>query len=101
MTLEQTHDDGSKKIYEYTKMAYGYGLSESVSEGLINYIVYHIETGGFLRRFLENDLMGALGKADEDNKKMIFNIGMFLYNVAPMNCLGSPSRVREWLEAKK
>lgn len=55
------------------------------------------ETGGFLRCVLENDLMGAVGRADIGNQQDLVEICNYVYNDLPWNCHGSKERVKEWL----
>jgi hypothetical protein len=56
-----------------------------------------IETGGFLRAVLENNLMEALGRADIYNREAIFDICQFIYNEMPAPCHGSKAKVSAWL----
>lgn len=87
-------------------MAYGHGLDEAMMRrgipahmygGMKRYILHGIPPGSFLTAVLSNDLMGALGKADEDNRVALHAYGMFLYNDAPSPCHGSPEKVRAWI----
>ena len=64
--------------------------------GLQRYIENGIVPGDFLTAVLENNLMRALGRADEINRYRLFEIASFLYNVAPSQCYGSPHAVKEW-----
>ena len=60
--------------------------------------------GGFLKSLLSNDLMGAMGRADEVNLKALPDWGNFLHNNVPSRCFGSPEAVNEWkglLEVEK
>jgi len=47
---------------------------------------------------LENDLMEACVRADCINIHRLHDFCLFLYNYAPMDCYGSPERVRKWLK---
>ena len=67
-------------------------------EALDRYSVHHVPTGGFLRAVLSNDLMEAMGRADEENRAAIFDICGYVHNELPGNCHGSPDRVREWVK---
>jgi hypothetical protein len=55
------------------------------------------ETGGFLRSVLENDLMGAVGRADYGNMGDLFEICNYVWNKLPATCHGSKKIVKEWL----
>lgn len=53
-------------------------------------------TGGFLKAVLENDLKGALGKADLENRRAIFEIVKYIYNELPIECWGNEDKVKRW-----
>lgn len=67
---------------------------------LKRYVEHGVETGGFLRAVLENDLFGAVSRADLENRKALTNIVMFIYNTLPYQCHGNHIRVEEWLSGK-
>ena len=64
------------------------------------YADQHYETGNFLRAVLRNDLTDAVGRADEDNLKVLPEIVGYCYNEIPSACWGSPEKVKDWLAAK-
>ena len=68
-------------------------IREDVKESLDAYAKEGRPTGGFLEAVLSNDLMGALGRADLQNRYDIFDICSYVYNHCPANCHGSPARV--------
>lgn len=74
------------------------GVPEHCQGGLVRYIVHGIPPGSFLLAVLTNDLMGALGKADEVNRDALHAYGSFLYNDAPADCHGSPAKVAAWIK---
>jgi len=55
--------------------------------------------GGFLRAVLENDLKGAVNRADSNNLRNLVAYSYFLYNDAPADCYGSPAAVAAWAKA--
>lgn len=65
--------------------------------GLRAYCKGRREPGGFLRAVLENDLVQAFQRADDENLEALFDIVSYLYNEVPSVCWGSPARVRAWL----
>jgi hypothetical protein len=69
-------------------------------EGLTSFMVHGVPPGDFLRAVLKNDLMGAMGKADEQNRNDIFEICKFVYNEMPHTCHGSAEAVDEWIKTK-
>jgi len=69
--------------------------------GLTRYLVDRIAPGDFLMAVLENDLMRALGTADDTNINCLKAYGTFLYNYAPAVCHGSREKVSAWLEGRQ
>lgn len=72
-------------------------IPESVVGGLRRYVVNRIPTGGFLRAVLENDLMEAMGRADDLNREYLDNIVQFCNEALPWVCWGSQAKCNEWL----
>lgn len=71
-------------------------LPPHMQAGMRRYIEHGIEPGSFLFAVLSNDLMGAMGKADDVNLYALPDYGRFLYNNAPANCFGSKENVIAW-----
>jgi len=69
-----------------------------IKEALDRYVQHRIPPGGFLRAVLENDLMGAMGRADVINRENIFKICKYIYNELPGDTHGSPKIVKDYLE---
>jgi hypothetical protein len=85
----------------YFTFEYGgrvYEIPSYMREGLRLYVANGCPPGSFLRAVLENDLMRALGQADDTNMANLPAYGNFLYNHVPVACYGSPEKVREWIE---
>jgi len=74
---------------------------EDAKESLGRYVEHRIPTGSFLQAVLENDLMGAMGQADETSRENLFSICLLVYNEIPSNCHGSPEKVTAWLSRVK
>ena len=72
-------------------------IKQEIIDSLKRYAEKGIPTGGFLQAVLENDLMDAMGKVDDQNREAIWEICNFVYNDIPMSCHGSPEKVRAWL----
>ena len=64
--------------------------------GLVEYIVAGRPVGQFLTAVLENDLMGAFSRADEESAAGMKKICTFLYSCAPGCCFGSRANVEAW-----
>lgn len=66
-------------------------------QGINNYVQYGLAPGGFVKAVLSNDLKGAFGKADLNNRENMFEIVKYCYNEIPANCWGSNEAVQNWL----
>jgi len=75
-------------------------MKASTKLGLDQYVKYRIPTGGFLHTVLSNDLMGAIEKADKENRDDIFEICQYIHNNLPVICYGSAKAVSEWLQER-
>lgn len=78
-----------------------YEIPYYMRPGLINYIERGEEPGGFLGAVMENDLGGAVARADGINIDLLPAYVLFLYNQAPSGCHGSTEKVKEWMEKKR
>ena len=70
--------------------------NQYVADGIRNYIETGRPMGGFLTAVFENNLFGAVGKADLENRRDLTKLVIWIYNNAPMGCWGSPKKVSEW-----
>lgn len=76
-------------------------MRTDIKMSIDRYAKDHCPTGHFLRLVMENDLMGAFGRADEDNIRDMSEILNYIYNFIPGTCHGSPEIVEAWLAARK
>lgn len=72
-------------------------IPKTTMNDIIEYVHYRTHPSGFLEKLLSNDLKGAFGWADIENREAMFDIVSFLWNYAPAYCWGSPERVKAWL----
>jgi len=72
-------------------------LPEHMRGGMRRYIERGIPPGQFMQRLLENDFMGAIGRADDENVRALKAYSVYLYNYCPSGCYGSPERVDAWI----
>jgi hypothetical protein len=72
-------------------------IPQHLRAGLGSYINHHQPTGGGLQAILENDLHGALTRADPETRAALPTIACFLHNEAPSACHGSKENVAAWL----
>ena len=70
----------------------------STLDTLESYVVSYLPTGHFLQAVLSNSLLGAIGRADEENLKALHAIVLFVANRIPLGCWGSVEKVDAWLE---
>lgn len=76
-------------------------MRENIKSAIDLYSTNGVPTGGFLRAVLANDLMEAMGRADEENRLDIFEICQYVYNDIPANSHGSYKKVDDWMERKQ
>lgn len=75
-------------------------IPPSTLSSLVRFRDEGVPTGDFLRAFLSNDLMGALGRADGRNIRCMREIGMFVRMEMPAGCHGSRDKVNEWIRVR-
>jgi len=66
--------------------------------GVELYVMRGIPPGSFLTALLENDFLGAMGRADSTNAANMKGWAQFIYNHMPSESHGSPSKVDAWIE---
>jgi len=74
------------------------GIPDYMYEAVERWLFDHEECGAFFMAVVRNDLVGALGKADERNLSAIHAWGGLLYNEFPGKAWGSDERVKKWME---
>jgi len=72
-------------------------IPENTKYSIDLYVSDKIPTGGFLRAVLTNDLFGAMGRADLENRHSLWEICDYIYNEIPADCWGSVEKVEAWL----
>ncbi len=75
-------------------------IPQHTREALDRYVNDKIPIGGFLLAVLSNDLFGAIGQADRENRAALADICEYIYNELPGNCWGSKDIVWKWVEDK-
>lgn len=76
-------------------------IPQYLIDSLERYVNYGTPCGDFLTAVLENNLMGAFGRADSHNRLILFDICKYVYNEIPWNCHGSKEIVEGWIEKKR
>lgn len=75
-------------------------ISDAYLEALDRYVKEGVRPGGFLSKVLSNDLMGAMGAADDSGKRCLPELSRLIFNHLPMKSYGSPSAVEGWISEK-
>ena len=66
-------------------------------QSLFSYIVHGLSPGGFVTAVLENDLQGAVARADDYNQAHLVAIVRFVAQHLPIGSYGSKENVRRWM----
>jgi hypothetical protein len=72
------------------------GLPEHLRHGVQAYVEHGREMGHFLTAVAEDDLFGAMFRADHTSRHRLYNIAIWFWNEPPSGCFGSKSRVADW-----
>ena len=70
-------------------------------EPILLYIKEGIHPGSFLASIIANNLVGAVGNADDNNIKEIPAFVNYFHNYAPNDCWGSVDLMNNWIESKR
>lgn len=73
------------------------GVPVSLLDGLLRYRDRGIETGGFLRAAIENNLHDAVTRADEFSLRAIRPLCLMIAEALPPEARGSRDNVERWL----
>lgn len=84
-------------LNEWEAKAARSGIPEHMRTGVALYIVHGTPPGSFLTAVLSNDLMEAMGRADDVNLRSLPAYGRFLYNEAPSACFRSAECMKTWV----
>lgn len=69
-------------------------------DSLIRYAEQGVPTGGFLEAVLANDMMGAMSRADSENRAAIGAICQFVYMEMPIGSWGSREIFHQWVRRR-
>lgn len=72
-------------------------IDKLVVRQIFDYVVHGVPPGSFVRAVLENNLVGAIFSADEDNLSNIAHIAHFVYWAIPAASWGGRASVNEWI----
>lgn len=77
-----------------------YSIREDMLEALVRYRDMGIDPGDFLNAIIENDLVAAVGAADEGNMDNLPAYAAYLYMRMPRESWGSRERRAAWQAAQ-
>ena len=75
-------------------------IPSRILQGLKDYVEDGTPTGSFLAAVISNDLMDAVGRADDDNIRVLRSICGYVHNEFPRGSHGSREIYKNWIEAK-
>lgn len=73
-------------------------IGAAFGSALERYFHHHIETGGFLRAVLENDLTQAVQRMNPRDIEVLWALMQLLLEAAPSNAWGDKDKVAAWLK---
>lgn len=76
-----------------------YLLPPYMFDGVVRYVVQGIPPGDFMKAVFCNDLKGAVGRADDQNKMALADWVIFMVNYMPSVSQGSPERYENWIKS--
>lgn len=98
-----THDDILERInrafdpVQCMADRQGYPLPAYMKDGVVNFVFDGLEPGSFLYAVLCNDLKHSVINADQNNKGLIVEWALLMYNGVPVECQGNTERVAAWI----
>lgn len=72
-------------------------IKPEIRRALNDYAEHGIPVGSFLTAVLSNDLMQAIGRADDGNRATLWQICGYIHNEMPSPCHGSLEAVKAWI----
>lgn len=94
-----TEDIKQKAREYYEQKLQECGVPYHMHGGFVRYLVDFIEPGDFMLAVLRNQLTESFGRADDMNRKHMFEIATFVYEYVPMAARGN--NVESWLAQRK
>lgn len=76
---------------------YAHRIRWDILESLSAYAERGRPVGGFLEAVLSNDLLGAIGRADDQSRRELADICTFIHMELPGGSYGSRDRMLAWI----
>lgn len=64
----------------------------------VRYVLFGVRPNEFLQALFANDLIDAVGRADDENLEALWRWIRLLANATPARCRGSRSNLAAWIE---
>lgn len=81
------------------KLLFDLSIPVYMHEGIHNYLIRGIRPGSFLEAVFKNDFVGAVARADSENKLRLRQYVEMLHHL-PFECWGNTERYTAWLFQK-
>jgi hypothetical protein len=69
-----------------------------MADAVKRYVELGIQPGHFLTALFSNNLMEAIGRADDENAAKLREWCVFVKWELPVGCHGSPAKVSDWMK---
>jgi hypothetical protein len=89
-----------REAEEADRLRFMMGPDHPVMESVLRYAEHRTPPGAFVRAVLENDLKRAVMFADRENRRRIYEIMVFVYNIVPSEAWDTKEKVARWLGEK-
>jgi hypothetical protein len=86
--------DFKRKVIQ---VGYHYDIPQRTKETIDNYVQHGIPMGGFLKSVFSNNLVGAVGSADNENYQSLKAIIQYMYCETPSICWGDVGIIKAWI----
>jgi hypothetical protein len=96
--VSELTDKMAGKAEHFRAKAHERGIPDYMVDGLVLYLTRGVPPGGFLTAVLNNDFLGAIGKADARNRESLYAYAVFLVCDAPIGSHGRSGIVSEWIK---
>jgi hypothetical protein len=74
-----------------------YVIPQRMLDSISRYVNHGIPVGHFLEAFIQNNLLEAISRADDENLKLFPAYANLFYWEAPSGCIGSEQAYIDWV----
>jgi hypothetical protein len=98
MTTHGLHGAAVERVYDELQ-AGKHLVPGHLWDGIVRHVIEGGKTGRFLQALFDNDLRGAVCRADDVSLPALRELALFMHNFTPSRCWGSPAEANRWREA--